>query len=165
MAQSDMVYRFRPGSRIKGDPQVIGERLSTIRRGNGGDITPEMVLKDARSAHSPLHPLFEWDDRVAGHKWRIFQASHVIQCVATVVEDAQGDERLTRAYVSVKRRGHDRNSFVPVTTAMEDPGLRAQVLERAFGELQIWRDKYQHYEELFGIFDAIAEEASYVVGK
>lgn len=39
-------------------------RLEDLRR-RDGLLQPAAVVEDARDESSPLHPLFEWDDRKA----------------------------------------------------------------------------------------------------
>jgi hypothetical protein len=41
------------------DIQVVGERLSTLIKQNGGGISPSLVVEDARPTNSPLHKFFE----------------------------------------------------------------------------------------------------------
>jgi hypothetical protein len=44
-----------------------------------GSITPEAVVAAARPKNSPLHQLFDWDNEVAGDKWRNHQARILIK--------------------------------------------------------------------------------------
>lgn len=43
-----------------------------------GTLTPEEVVRLARSPDSVLHDAFEWDDSVAAHKYRLDQARDLI---------------------------------------------------------------------------------------
>lgn len=55
----------------KANPQVIGEALSEVAKNEGGRLTPGAVVSAARSQNHPLHPHFEWDDRVAAEAYRL----------------------------------------------------------------------------------------------
>jgi len=46
-----------------------------------GVLSPAAVVEAARSTRSPLHALFEWDDRVAAEERRLDQARGVIRSV------------------------------------------------------------------------------------
>ena len=56
--------------------QRIHDRLHKLA--TNGLLTPDQVVRDAAKKTSPLHGEFEWDDAVAGHKYRIEQARTLI---------------------------------------------------------------------------------------
>lgn len=149
-----MVYKWKPNSRIKLDPQAAGARLEKIRVRHGGELTPHHVVQDARSTKSPLHPHFEWDDIAAAESWRREQASHLIRHLVVEIEAAEGEEpRTTRAFVSLKTEAGDR--YDSIVRVMSDAEKRAQVVARALAELDIWRERYRDYEELADLFAAL----------
>lgn len=53
---------------------------------NGGRLTPDQVVAQARHPDSPLHGLFQWDDEAAAEAHRIQQARGVIKAVRVTVE-------------------------------------------------------------------------------
>ncbi len=55
---------------------------------NGGRLTPDAMVEDARSKRSALHPFFEWDDKKAAHAHRIEQARDLISRWRVVHHDA-----------------------------------------------------------------------------
>jgi hypothetical protein len=67
------------------DKEIVSKRLAEIASANNGSLTPDLVVKDAEDSSSPLHELFEWDDSIAGHKYRIEQARQVITSVRVVI--------------------------------------------------------------------------------
>lgn len=151
-----MVYQWKPGARVNLDPQVTGERLEKIRLRNGGNLTPDAVVKDARRETSPLHPAFEWNDRAAAEKYREAQAGHIIRTIAVVVERGTGAEPVaTRAFVSVRQE--DERHYTSVAVALSDPTMREQVLANALRELEMFRQKYEGLEELAPVFEAMGE--------
>lgn len=46
-----------------------------------GQLSPEAVVESAADPASPLHPYFLWDDKAAGHAYRIEQARQLIRSV------------------------------------------------------------------------------------
>jgi hypothetical protein len=46
-----------------------------------GRIQPQRVVDAARPRNHPLHPYFEWDNKVAGENWRLAQARALIRTV------------------------------------------------------------------------------------
>lgn len=63
-----------------------------------GEITPNIVLRDARKKSSPLHEHFEWNNQKAGHAYRVEQARVLIRSVRVIIHD-QTHEIRAIAYV------------------------------------------------------------------
>lgn len=146
------VYRWKPNSHIRLDAEVAGEIFERLRTHNNGRLTPEMVAAEAQPKTSPLHDHFEWNDHKAARAYRIDQASHLIRSIE-VEQVVEGQARPIRAYVSVVR-GEDR-SYTSTAHAMADEELRAQVLDRAWRELEAWRDRHAELTEFARIITAI----------
>jgi hypothetical protein len=54
--------------------EAIRERLQQIADVNGGLLTPEAVVSDARKKTSPLHGQFTWNQKDAAYQYWIAQA-------------------------------------------------------------------------------------------
>jgi hypothetical protein len=148
-----VIYQFKEGAHLKGDAQAVGERLEAIRAKAG--LTPEAVITDAASSKSVLHPLFDWDDTSAAHKYRLEQAGHIIRCVTVVTEPDETDtkDRQFRAFVPVSVGG--RRSYEATMTALADDDMRKQVLSQAYAELGAVARKYRELKELTEVVGAI----------
>lgn len=55
-----------------------------------GCLRPSAIVKEARPRRAVLHNEFEWDDKVAGHEYRLGQARKLIRI--TVLRDDTGAE-------------------------------------------------------------------------
>lgn len=150
-------YVWKPKSQISVDAQVAGEELDRIRVRNNGQLSQEAVVAEAKDAGNPLHPAFEWRDKVAAHQYRLEQARYIIRQITVVTaEDNEGKPAETiRAFVSVRPEDEPRPAYVSVTDAMADPVLRQQVLANALRELAAIRQKYREYAELADVFAAV----------
>lgn len=150
-----MVYQWKSGARIEADPQKVGERVEKLSKLNGGGVTAERLLSDARNPKSPLHPCFEWDDAKAAEAHRIAQAGHVLRCLVKV-EAHERKPVPVRAFVPVFREPDaERREYVGITDALNDPLMREQVIASARRELAAWREKYRLYDELAELFEVI----------
>lgn len=142
-----MVYQWKASERFAADAQAVGERLATIARDADGALHPQDVVVDARKASSPLHRLFEWDDRKAAVAHRLHQAREII--TAIVVQISPTDETTTRAYV---RQESDYDSgdgrFVAVEVREERPFVLVPAQEKARRELERWISRYRGRPEL-----------------
>lgn len=80
----------------------LRDQIEAIRASHGR-LTPELVVDEARNPDHPLHHRFDWDDVVAGEKWRRVQAGELIRSVRVIYRNAKGEEQHTREYHSVRR--------------------------------------------------------------
>jgi hypothetical protein len=132
--------------------QKVGERLNELEK-QYGEITPELVLDDARSANSLLHRFFTWDDSQAAHAHRLWQARQLIGRVhVRIIEDGK-DRNPVRAFINLKK--DDGQSYTNTVSALSDEFKRAQILKRARDELIGWRNRYDDLQEFAGVVMAI----------
>jgi hypothetical protein len=151
-----MVFKFRESAGLAGDPQKVGETLHKIRERNG-TLTPMNVVDSARSAKSPLHRYFEWDDKKAAEEHRKGQARYLIACVVTVETD--GDEITpVRSFVSIN------NSYEPVEVVMSDAVMRQQALLDVKDAINSLKSKLAAFEEFADVLSAL-DRVSKVVSK
>src|SRR3990167_4529437 len=97
-----MVYKWKPNVVVAVPAQIVGEELERIRVKHNDRLTQEDVVKEAAKKTSPLHPAFEWDDKRAGHQWRLDQAGYLIRSITVTVE-ADETKPPVRAFVNVER--------------------------------------------------------------
>lgn len=112
-----------------------------------GKLTPKLVVAAARDETNPLHRRFEWDDSVAGERWREEQAHELIRSVRIVYKRATPDqpEQKIRAYQAV--RTSDGFVYEPSEKVAADPVLAAIVLRDMAREWQALKARYGHFEE------------------
>jgi hypothetical protein len=77
----------------------VAEELRSLRGDNAGVLDPERIVDFASDPETALHAKFEWDDSVAGHKHRIWQARQLIRVYVTVLDTGKGAEPI-RMYVT-----------------------------------------------------------------
>ncbi|MCK9598346.1 MAG: hypothetical protein M0R06_04855 [Sphaerochaeta sp.] len=161
-------WRFRDSSRIKGNPQEIGQRLQWLKRRNDDILKPELVLEDAQKPSSPLHDCFEWNDTKAAQQHRLWQARMVINSIELVLEYGDSRPQKTyRAFLSMPSRptedGASERYYLDLRDATE--AEYEVLLSECARELRAVRDKYSDLKEfgkVWGEFDRTiqAEEAA-----
>lgn len=117
----------------------VREELTTIVQ-RDGVLTPEAVLEAARPKTSPLHALFEWDNKVAGEQFRLYQAATLIRRCKVTVETAPETTARVRAYTNVPDVG-----YLPTDEALAEH--RDVVLEQCRRDIAALRRKYGHLVE------------------
>lgn len=147
-----MIYQFKDGSHTaKLDAQAVGEHLEHLRELHG-QLTAEVTVDDARPKNSLLHPVFEWNNKVAAEEYRKEQARLLIRSVVVIPGDDQGPAQPYRAFVVISEFGEQ--GYTSTYVALNDPQLRAQVLARALRELRQFQAKYRELDELAEVFSA-----------
>ena len=124
----------------------LRDQLQTIYD-QRGELTPRLVVDEARDDDHPLHTRFEWDDSVAGEKYRHVQAQQLIRSVRIVVRPAD-DKRPAdsiRAFQSVRR--DDGFAYVPSEDVATDPVLTQIVLMDMKREWLALQRRYGHFAE------------------
>jgi len=132
-------WQFTNGRSWPVDAQETGDELERIREENGGQLRPEGVVDAARDPQSLLHPCFEWDDAVAGEKYRREQASNLIRSIRVLLirSDENGEEKLpVRAFINVIPEGSDTRVYLPRALVASTPTLYNQAVNDAISYLR-----------------------------
>ena len=67
--------------------QEIIDEILKVEQDKG--LTAESLLEEANKKSNPLHALFEWDDKEAGHLFRLQQARMIINEVKVIIESKE----------------------------------------------------------------------------
>jgi hypothetical protein len=113
------------------------------------------VVEEARSKDSPLHDKFEWDNTIAGQKWRIHQARNLINVYYTTINTDAGETEPCRVFVSLKDDRYDEGGYRTMVSVMNDVELRNKLLNDAKEDLVSFKLKYNQLKELALVFEAI----------
>jgi hypothetical protein len=141
-----MVYQFREGVRMPVGitAQKVGESLESVKATLGA-LNTENIVTVATDKDNILHPLFEWDDSQAAHKYRLNQASQVVRAVCIkVVEELPP----IRAYFNVSpvitgEIGQNlKREYQPVHLALSNPETKDQIFSQAKKDLDTYHNKY-----------------------
>ena len=151
-----MIYEFRLSERqFPVDAQLAGEALEDLRVRSNGHITPRAVVDASREKTAPLHPIFEWDNAIAAEAHRESQAQDLMRSVVVRLDQQKPEQDPVRAFVAV--RVEREPVYTDVRTALEEPNLRAQLIEAATRELYGVRKRYSQLVELADLFAQIDE--------
>lgn len=131
-----------------GEELVLLEHLDAL----GEEATPEALLERARPVASALHRLFEWDNAVAGERYRLEQAALYIRHVEYV--PARGREPLL---IEMPRplRPYVRPEMLSLTGI--DATMRT--IERLQAELEDVRRRYSACAELRPVLEGPLDQA------
>jgi hypothetical protein len=124
-----------------------------------GRLTPELLVDVARDEGHPLHGRFEWDDSIAGERWRRHQAHELIQSVRVVWAPAteSSGPKTVRAFHAV--RSEDGHVYKPVEDVVQDDFTRQLVLADMEREWKQLLRRYEQFEEFLAMVRRDTEAA------
>lgn len=125
------------------DANKVGKELERIE--SKEELTRESVLKFAKNKKSELHKCFEWDDSIAGEKYRLHQATNILTSISIVYEEEP--KRTTRMYVNIKNTENQRE-YKNIVSVLENDEEYQQLLYKAERDFVSYKDKYQNMIQL-----------------
>lgn len=151
-----MVYQWRTFD-YPVPAQKAGEHIEELDR-KYGEVTPKILVDDARPEGALMHVMYEWKDTVAAEKYRYNQAKKIMSELI-VVHVSQKEPELkepVRAFVSVKPR-NESASFRPIVAALSDEETKNQVISNAKLELESYERKYRGIIDIIPILEEMIE--------
>ena len=121
-------------------------------------LTAEEVINKAQNKKSSLHDLFEWDDSIAGEKYRLQQARVLINEVKIIVntEEYYAFENVS---LSVEEDNSDKpesvRQYFTRKEIIDSIDFRQQIIQRAYNNILYWKRQYECYSEFQPIIDGI----------
>jgi len=144
--------------------KVVEDALSQIVE-RDGVVTGKSLLAEATADAHPLHDYFEWDDSVAGHRYRLAQATCMILAtkyaakirqdranskVSNAIDEGTKVTRLRRLLPFAQQPG-----FGDRATVLSDAESRRAIIERKLGVLRSWCQSVIDIEELEPVREAV----------
>lgn len=155
MKEGRVVYRWREGSRVGLNADLVARELEAVERAHGG-LEPATVVEFAKDPETELHRGMEWDDGVAAVRYREAQARTITRDLI-LVEVVEGDDAEPPRSVNVYHHVASQGAYRNVRDVAADADLLAEVLDTAKRELGGFRRKYADLRELSAVVEAIGE--------
>lgn len=150
-------YSYKIEGLFKVSARVAGQVCRNLSETAGG-LTPKRLVDISRSKDSPLHNEFEWDDSIAGEKYREEQARQLIKnivivqsnseterCVKLERKEKEEEEARDRGFVPT---GENNSRYITLTTALTNEKWRENLLKQARKDSEAFINKYHRLEEL-----------------
>ena len=157
MEQKEFVWKA--GAQFSVDAKVAADTIIELQQSLGKDtITAKELLDASRDSTAPLHSCFEWDDTVAAEQYRTYQARHIINSIEIRIIDSDTPPHLARSRYFlnvVSNKPKTQGQFATIDVAFSNEDYRNAVLKEAYRELKSFQLKYNRYQELSGVFEAI----------
>lgn len=102
--------------------------LQAIADANGGRLTPDDVVENARNEESPLHGLFDWNEAHAAMEYWRWRAREIIRAVRVqVVTDTQVVR--TIGYVRDPSLEPSEQGYISTAVLRDDVALSREAVE------------------------------------
>lgn len=148
-------YRFKNGlsSIFHVDAETAGTELNRIYK-RDGEITARQVVEDSRPYDAPLHPCFEWRDKIAAERYRESQARNLI---AAVVEVKEQEKKEMPGQIIIETRAfeHVRGGYHPLEVIVSDDDMHDELLDNAKRAMREFKRKYERLLEMKPVIRAI----------
>lgn len=154
------VWKFE--KKYKADPELAYSEINSLE-----SITPQNVVDLARNEDSVIHNDFEWDDEVAGEKYRVMQARDMLRSFVLIrdEEPTQPEENNGTKFsieephpVGKLRALHNTSNsceYAPIEYFIENKYEYQILLGKAIAELEAFKRRYAMIAELEEVFNAI----------
>jgi hypothetical protein len=114
------------------------------------DITPHNVVDLARNPSSEIHNDFEWNDAIAGEKYRETQAQRMIR-MFTFEREEKSEEPVVRAF----EISTERNTYKPREFFFKNDDEYGALLAKACDEARAFANRYKTLAEMRDVVEAI----------
>ena len=139
---------------FKADAQLVGEELEKLEF--AGELNADEVLNYARNnPNSETYKCFEWDNTIAGEKYRKMQASSILSSISVKIKEEPVETQ--RVYVSVKTALDDKRTFKNIKEVLKNDDEYQQLIDRAKLEFLNCKDKYESLLEKDDLKEVIFE--------
>lgn len=115
-----------------------------------GVVTPRTVVDSAKDPDSPLHRLFDWDDKTAADKYRLMRA----RLLMTEIKVEIGG-RETAGFINTYVVVNDvpTRGYISTAKALSDEEITKQLIAQGIHEIEFLTEKYKNYQELSALIN------------
>jgi hypothetical protein len=147
-------FRYAAGYRAKVPAEVAGAELVRLAAGRGLDGLPvREVVEAAKREDSPIHDVFEWDDKQAGEAHRFEQARALVRNVLVIVRHADADPTSHKVFVNLR----DGGGYRRVVEVKKDDEAYARLVALALADL---RSAKARLADVRGLGDVVRQIAA-----
>lgn len=112
-----------------------------------GGLSPELIVEAARPKTHPLHGRFEWNDKIAGHEYRLIQAAEMIRSVKVGYDRKDGSKNHIRWWHPV--RVDSPTVYDPLDEIVKDDIASATLLRMMEREWKAMKNRWDSFGEFW----------------
>ena len=154
MSKTRVELTIHPDARINGDKDKLTAAVLALYRKHGS-LTPDLLIKAARPRNSPLHDEFTWDADQALAEVQRSQALYLIRVISLEITEVDTGHIYRGREFVLNPVDLEGGEYISVRTALSDPEMREQVIERLKERLLSLRDELKAFKEFAEVVAAI----------
>lgn len=144
---------------FEADAQLVGEELEKLEF--AGELTSDEVLKFAKNnPDSETYKCFEWDNAIAGEKYRKIQATQIMASISVTIKEEPKETQ--RVYVSIKTSLDNERKFKNIKEVVKNDDEYQQLIDKAKQSFVRCKEQYETLLEkedlkeiIFGLYREI----------
>lgn len=144
-----MKVAWKMDSIYKADASKVAEELESL----GNEYSLADIVEKAKDEKSEMHSCFEWNDSIAGQKYREHQAGNMVRMLVFTKEE-NGEQKKTNIRFIVSTGKHN-NTYTSTRRIIRNEDEYSALLKRAYAELKAFKVKYSSLSELEEILSLI----------
>lgn len=128
--------------RFSADAQLVGEELEKLEF--AGELTADEVLKYAKNnPESETYKCFEWDNTIAGEKYRRYQASQIMTSISLKIKVDETQKEIQNVYVNIRTSQDDKRTYKNIKEVLKNDTEYQQILDKAKQSFINCKEKYE----------------------
>lgn len=136
---------------FKANAETVYHEIGSI----GESASTEDIVEYAKDKKTELHKCFEWDDTIAGHKYRLEQAKRILTMIVV-----KADEEVEKTFEPVRifvKSGERLHEYTKVNIAVKNDDAYQKLLESARRDAEAFVRKYESLPEVREIIEVIEQ--------
>lgn len=118
-----------------------------IMKENDGEVTPTEIVARSKPKSAPTHDSFEWDDKAAGHEYRLIQARSYLRII--VVKDVFEDQEVEVRMAHVPpESGKGEGAYRTITRIIQSPSDFERALSAALSDLEAANKRVEELKDM-----------------
>jgi hypothetical protein len=138
----------------------LRDELEQVRK-TYGMLTPRAVVNAARNPSHPLHSRFEWNDAIAGERYRLEQARELIRTVRCTFVSPTSGPSTVRVFHSVPATPASLTpTYEPLDDILADPVAHQVLVAEMRRDWAAFEARYRHLGEFVTLVGTVAAALS-----
>ena len=126
--------------------------LDRLIKKHGGKLKRSDIVKRAENPKNPLHDYFDWDDAVAGQKWREEQAGQLVRSYMLTITEETETYKIPAFVRDPDMEPHEQG-YTSVKSARSTADVKAEVLIQAFDRIRVAVQRAKDLAKYFSLED------------
>lgn len=117
-------------------------------------LTPKAVVDRAKDPENPMHKMFEWDNKIAGARYRLQQARALISDFEVLVEVDERTYNLNE-FVEQPQKQNKQQGYTSIHKLVDNKRLARDCVNRQLTIARTYADKSRDFALYLGLVEHV----------